>query len=248
MNNQINLLEKLGLSQKEAKLYLVSLEAGPATIAKLAQKSGLKRGTIYEFLDEMLEKGLLEVIIYGKRRLYRGVEPKKLEKIIDRQKEILNSLLPDLALLTSNSQEKPKIRFYEGKSGILAAYYEILDLPSKSEVLGFSTFEGIYKIFPENSINNYIQRRVVKNIRQKLIMPSDKFGENHIADNVNELRETILIPKEKFPITNEINIYQNKVAIISLGEEKVGVIIESKQIADTQRAIFNLLWDSLRKN
>lgn len=248
MDNPLNLLQKLGLSQKEAKLYLVSLEAGPATIAKLAHNSGLKRGTIYEFLGEMLEKGLLEVTISGKRRLYSGTPPKKLEKIIDRQKEILNSLLPDLSLLSSNSQEKPKIRFYEGRSGILSAYYEILNIPNGSEVLGFSTFESVYKIFTENSISNYIQRRVAKKIRQKLIMPSDKFGHNHIDNNEKELRETIMIPKEKFPITNEINIYQNKVAIISLGEEKVGVIIESKQVADTQRAIFNLLWNSLKNS
>ncbi|MDD5464143.1 MAG: helix-turn-helix domain-containing protein, partial [Candidatus Moranbacteria bacterium] len=113
MNSQLNQLQKLGLSQKEARLYLVALETGPSTVAKLAQKSGLKRGTIYEFLGEMLEKGLLEVNILGKRKLYAGVEPKKLHKIIDRQKEILESLLPNLSLLSSNSSTKPKIKLFE---------------------------------------------------------------------------------------------------------------------------------------
>ncbi len=130
-------LQKLGLSQKEARLYLVALENGPATIAKLAQKSGLKRGTIYEFLTEMLEKGLLEVSISGKRKLYASVQPQKLKKIIDRQKEILDNLIPDLSMLTSTSPAKPKIKFYEGKEGLVAAYYEMLDLPNGSEVLGF---------------------------------------------------------------------------------------------------------------
>ncbi len=80
-NQQLNQLKKLGLSEKEARLYLVALETGPTTIAKLAQKSGVKRGTIYEFLDEMIEKGLLEITITGKRKLYSGVEPKKLQKV-----------------------------------------------------------------------------------------------------------------------------------------------------------------------
>jgi HTH-type transcriptional regulator, sugar sensing transcriptional regulator len=246
MNNYINLLGKLGLSPKEARLYLISLETGPTSIVKLAQKSGVKRGTIYEFLEEMIEKGLMEIIISGKRRLYRGTDPKNLQKIVDRQKEILDSLVPDLSLLVPDTLEKPKIRFFEGKSGLMAAYYEMLDIPNDSEVVGYTTFEGVYKIFSESAIKSYINRRVVKKIKQKLIIPTDEFMENHISENKNELRETIMVPKKKFPITNEINIYENKVAIFSLGEEKIGVIIDSKQIADTQRAIFNLLWDCLK--
>ena len=246
MEKPLSQLQKLGLSQKEARLYLVALENGPATIAKLAQKSGLKRGTIYEFLAEMLEKGLLEVSISGKRKLYASVQPQKLKKIIDRQKEILDNLIPDLSLLTSTSPAKPKIKFYEGKEGLVTAYYEILDIPNGSEVLGFATFQGIYKLFSESAIKTYIKKRVAKKIKQKLIMPTDEYAHNHLNDIKRELRQTLMIPKDKFSITNEINIYQDKVAIISLGEEKVGVIIESKQIADTQRAIFNLLWDNLR--
>lgn len=226
---------------------MIALENGPATIAKLAQKSGLKRGTIYEFLGEMLEKGLLEMTILGKRKLYTGVEPKKLQKIIERQKEILENLIPDLSLLTAGCSAKPKIKFYEGKEGLLKAYYEILDLPVGSEVLGFATFEGIYNLFPKSAVDSYIKKRVAKRIKEKLIIPSDEFAQNHSADNKNEMRETIMIPKNKFSISSEINIYQNKVAITSLGEEKVAVIIESQQMADTQRAIFNLLWSSLRK-
>ncbi|EKE12103.1 MAG: Transcriptional regulator, TrmB [uncultured bacterium] len=247
MSSQINSLEKLGLSKKEARLYLISLETGPATVAKLAQKSGLKRGTIYEFLGEMVEKGLLEVSISGKRKLYSGTEPKKLQKIIDRQKDILESLLPDLSLLTSTGPNKPKIKFYEGKEGILKAYYEILDLPDGSEVIGFATLGEIYKIFTRSDVDKYVKKRAAKRIKEKLIMPTDEYSESHSQDNKKEWRETLLIPRSKFFITNEINVYQNKVAIVSLGEEKVAVIIESQQIADTQRAIFNLIWNNLRK-
>lgn len=226
---------------------MISLETGPATVAKLAQKSGLKRGTIYEFLGEMIEKGILEIFISGKRKLYSGVAPKKLHKIIDRQKEILENLLPDLSLLTVGASSKPKIKFYEGREGMLKIYYEILDLPEGSEVLGFATYEGIHKLFPKNEIDRYIKKRAAKKIRQKLIVPTDQYIEQRVVDNKKELRETIMIPKNKFSISSEINIYQNKVAIVSLGEEKMGVIIESNQIADMQRAIFNLLWNALKK-
>ncbi len=48
-------------------------------------------------------------------------------------------------------------------------------------------------------------------------MPTDEYAHNHLNDNKRELRQTLMIPKDKFSITNEINIYQDKVAIISLG-------------------------------
>ncbi|KKP97314.1 MAG: Transcriptional regulator, TrmB [Candidatus Moranbacteria bacterium GW2011_GWE1_36_7] len=248
MSNQLNQLQKLGLSQKEARLYLVSLETGPATVAKLAQKSGLKRGTIYEFLGEMLEQGLLEMTISGKRKFYVGVEPKKLNKIIDRQKEILENLLPDLSLLTIGSSAKPKIRFYEGREGMLSVFYDVLDLPENSEVLGFATYEGIHKLFSKKEIDVYIQKRAEKKIHQKLIVPTDEYIEQRVSDNKKELREIIMIPRKSFQIKSDISIYQNKVAIVSLADEQVGVIIESSQVADTQRAIFNLLWSSLKKS
>ncbi|MDD5396910.1 MAG: helix-turn-helix domain-containing protein [Candidatus Moranbacteria bacterium] len=247
MNQQLNQLKKLGLSQKEAQLYLVALETGPSTVARLAQKSGLKRGTIYEFLGEMLEKGILEMSISGKRKLYAAVEPKKLSKIIDRQKEILENLLPDLSLLTIGSSAKPKIKFYEGREGMLSVFYDIFELPEGGEILGFATYEGIHNLFSKNEIDAYIKKRAAKKIRQKLIVPTDEHIEQRVSDNKKELRETIMIPRKNFLIKSDISIYQNKVAIVSLAEEQVGVIIESSQIADTQRAIFNLLWNSLRK-
>lgn len=248
LNSQSIQLQKLGLSKKEAQLYLISLETGPATIAKLAQKSGLKRGTIYEFLGEMIEKGILEITISGKRKLYSGVEPKKLNKIIERQKAILDNLIPDLSMMAIGSSEKPRIKFYEGKDAILSVYYEILDLPIGTEVVGFATFEGIHKLYSQKIIDSYIKKRAERKIKQKLIVPSDEYAQIHSAENKKEARETIMIPKEKFNINNEVNIYQNKVVITSLGEENVAVVIESKQIADSQRAIFNLLWYSLKKN
>jgi len=51
-----------------------------------------------------------------------------------------------------------------------------------------------------------------------------------------------LVSPEKFDFTNEINIYDDKVAIISFKNELIGMIIESTEIANSQRAIFNMCW------
>ena len=66
-----------------------------------------------------------------------------------------------------------------------------------------------------------------------------------IKKNYREIR---LVPPSEFSFANEINIYDDKVAIISFGKDKtvLGMIIESAEIADTQRAIFMMAWEFAR--
>ena len=245
MNNQIILLKQLGLNEKEAKVYLAALEYGPTTLTKIANKSGIKRTSIYDFIDDMVARGLIISTVLGRRALYAATEPEHLGKLIEKQKEVLSSLIPELSMYKRGS-EKPRIRFYEGKQGVVYVYNEVLKLPSGSEVVGYATFDSIYKIYSKEEIDEYIKARVKKGISQRLIMPNDQCAINHIDKDKNELRENIMIPLKDFPITNEINIFENKVMIVSLGEEKVGVIIESQQIADTQKIIFDYFWKTLR--
>jgi hypothetical protein len=74
------------------------------------------------------------------------------------------------------------------------------------------------------------------------IFCSDDTGLTFKKRGVSELREVHLVPKDKFPFKNEINIYDDKVAIIS-HQDEIGVIIQNQNIADTQRAIFNLAFE-----
>lgn len=246
MANQIQLLKQLGLSEKEARLYLVALESGPTTILKLAQKCGVKRSTLYEYIGSMIERGILEVTFSGKRKLYSGAEPKKLRKLLERQEEVLDILIPDLSLMISKSPQRPKIRFYEGVEGIKQVLDDTLNQPAGSELVGYASFGAAFEALTPTYYKNYIKRRVAKKIYGRGIASSDEFAKPHIDANKKELREAIVLNKKIFPISIEMNIYQNKTAIMSFGDEKVGIIIESQQIADNQRAIFENFWKALK--
>jgi hypothetical protein len=62
------------------------------------------------------------------------------------------------------------------------------------------------------------------------------------------MREIRLVPANEFDFTNEINIYDHKVAICSFDSglpgdgDMFGIIIESKEVAETQRQIFEMAW------
>lgn len=247
MKNQIIILKQLGFNENEAKFYLASLEYGPTTILKLAKKTSLQRSTIYEFLENLIEKGLIEVVISGKRKLYKGAEPIKLKKILEKQQELLDSIIPELSLLTNQGLQRPKVMFYEGFEGIKKIYEDTLDQPEGSEFVAFTSLEDTYKVMPESYKKSYLKRRANKKIFVRVIVKEDAFSKDYVGANKKEYRETIAVKKELYPLSNEINIYQNKVGILSFGDEKIGIIIESKQIADSMRAIFNALWLSLKK-
>ena len=54
-----------------------------------------------------------------------------------------------------------------------------------------------------------------------------------------------LISKNKFK--SNVFIYGDKVAFISVVNEPVGIIIQNKLIADTQKQVFEVLWNAAER-
>lgn len=247
MQKTVQLLKTLGLDEREAKTYLTSLEIGPSTIAYLAKKTGVKRTSLYVYIQDMISRGLISIVISGKRKLYTALEPKGLEALIQKQKEAVEILVPELLLLSKKNPEKPRIRFYEKEEGLKHLFNESLNQVHGSEIICYSNYEEYYKVFDEKFTNEYIARQIAKEISVRTILTENKlFTDTTKKESRNELRETITVPYEKLPITIEMHIYDNKLAIMSFGNEKIGVLIESSQIVNAQRAIFNLLWEKLK--
>ena len=124
--------------------------------------------------------------------------------------------------------------------------YDTLNQEQNSEILYFTSYSEAKNTLSPTFLKKYLKKRLSKNITAKGIIPDEKEFKIFQKNNKKELRESIIIPQKDFPMKNQILIYQNKVAIISYGQEKVALIIESKQINDSQKAIFNLLWNILK--
>jgi hypothetical protein len=83
---------------------------------------------------------------------------------------------------------------------------------------------------------------VEKNIRIRGIYKESILGKKYMDKNQEQLREVKLLPAKDFPLSNEIDIYKNKVTIANYGTEMFGMLIESEEIARAQKAIFELAW------
>ncbi|OGF83378.1 hypothetical protein A3E63_02660 [Candidatus Giovannonibacteria bacterium RIFCSPHIGHO2_12_FULL_45_19] len=244
-------LKKIGLSENEARVYLALLELGSETAQEIAKKAAVKRATTYVQLEALMKKGLVTSFEKGKKSYFRAEDPEHLIKIAEREKKMateresaLEEILPGLGKLYISSGERPRVRFFEGVEGLRTMQDEFLKTKEK-EALGFSSADDILRIFPSHPAE-YSPRRVRRGIHSKLIYTSSR-GKILKKQDDELLREARYIPADKFPFTCDVAVYGNRVAISALRKNPIGVIIESEEIADSLKTIFNLAWEATEK-
>ena len=101
----IHNLEKLGLTENEAKAYVGLVSLGEATAREIHDLTNVPRAKVYEILKMLAKKGYLEVR-QGSPTYFRAVDPKKV--IGEIREEFLNCAIETLDQLNELSYELPK--------------------------------------------------------------------------------------------------------------------------------------------
>ena len=235
----LSLLLGAGLNEKEAHLYLAGLELGETSLQKLAKEANIKRPTAYDVMRGLEEKGLFSQSIRDKKRYFIAEDPETVLMLSKTREEALAKALPDLKLLLQTGSRKPRVKFYDGVEGLKAMYWDTLE--SKGTILVYGSIDDMWYAMPRDFIKDYVKERAKRKINIRGLVPNTADAQEYVKRDKEEMRHLILIPKDRFIFSNEINNYNNKVAIFSF-PEKIGVIIESEKIAETQRSIFELAW------
>jgi len=235
-------LVDLGFEEKEAKLYLAALELGEGTVAQIAEKADVNRATTYFIAQALKQKGLLASSLKKKKKLLVAAGPEKLDELLDQRKSVLQKILPELRGLEKFGYARPKITYYEGERGIVTVYMD--NLNAKGEILTIAGADTFHTVVLKH-VPDYIQRRVMKKISLKMVVPDLPEMMRWRTQDISELRQTKLVPHEQFPFKVHIDIYNDKVAITSV-IEKLGLIIQSQSVADTLRSFFGLTWSMMK--
>ena len=249
MNKEINkTLQEVGLTKEETSVYLAGLELGEDSVQNIAKKAGIKRPTAYLVINALIEKGLFYQTFKGKKRYFGAQNPKDLEINLKRKELELAKIMPELNSIYNTLESKPKVRFYEGVAGAMAVYNDMLDsTPKNGEMLSFAGIKNFFETFPKEFAAEYFARRVKKNIRPRIIALDSAESRQWLKDADKEMRDILLISEDKFNFSGDIEIYGDKVALISYKENFMTIVIESQEIASMHRSMFNLIWSSLKK-
>src|SRR3989338_8026582 len=133
----ITQLQRLGLSENEAKIYMAMLELGSATVLEISAKAEVNRPTTYVQIESLKRMGLASTQTKGKKQLFIAESPEQIEFMIERQKgELEHKNLFNL------SDSKPQVRFFEGKEGLIKMQDELIRVNPK-EVVGFAATGAI---------------------------------------------------------------------------------------------------------
>ncbi len=253
----IKTLQNLGLTDKEAKIYLANLEIGTNPVSEIGKKAKINRVTTYDILEKLVKKGMVNYIIKRDIKYFSAIDPELVANEFKRRAGELYDVLPELKRLHGETSQ-PKVQHFEGLEGVKNIYIQLLaemkrnidaaeDNPSTRkledmQILNFSNYGIIKRLWPAYD-EEVIHKRTNISIITKCINPDDEQGNTLKSKDKQYLRETRLVSIEKYDFNNEILIYGNKVAIISFKENATGVMIEDAEIAETQRTIFNMVWE-----
>lgn len=241
-------LQQLGLSDKEARVYLAALELGSATVQELSRKAGVRRPTAYVAVEALIKHGLLSSHERAKKHYFAPTLPDRLLSLLEQEeqgfhvkKEALRALLPALRGLFAGS-ERPVVQFFEGKAGILALYDDFL-LASKGDFVEVADIDGFNQTFSDEERAVYRKKLTQKKIHMRGIVTSMKGPPRHVPP-YSEVR---FVEKKLFPLAGDIAAYGDKLALTVWNPKPIGVLIESKQAAQTFRVVFEFMWDALKR-
>jgi sugar-specific transcriptional regulator TrmB len=241
-----DLFEQLGFSDHEEKVYRYLLQNGAASIRQIAGDTGVNRGTVYEALKGLCDRGLAAHSEKKQKQQFSAEDPAVLKTLFKEEQDRLAGIkkelaksLPDLAVLYQAKHESPVIKIHEGHTGTKFILEDVLRTMENET-------DKTYRVYSAANIREYLyynftsfsERRIKQGVKAKVIA----VGAGGETRGLDERRW--IIAKRGAPAY--VIIYGKKMAIISLSEGRPhSVLIEDTGLADIQKLVFDSLWEKL---
>lgn len=239
MENLEKIIEEVGLNEHEAKIYLTLLKQGQSVISDISKHSGIKRATVYQYIDDLVVRDIIRKTVKGKRTMYYPEDPKKLLTIVEKKQKMIKKVFPELEQLYLHSSSKPVVRFYEGKEGMRSVYREMTNTP-KTLWSMFST-DRYFKVFNEKDGVEFTENIYQSGGQLKDLVQDTSLGREYIKEKWGgENAVSKLLPKD-FDFSIDLLISGDNVAMISF-DNLIAVVIENKGIAELQMNLLKFIW------
>lgn len=243
-------LQNIGLSEKEAAVYIMLIQVDDASVIDIAKKTNINRTTVYIVLESLEKKGLVSETTLGKKTHYQAEPPERLETYVQRQKVTLDEyskrlvdVIPQIKGIQRETGVRPIVKLYEGKEGIISLNEELYENDDEggTAYLIYSS-DLLDSVFSKDDRAKYKKVRLQKNVKTKVLYNSSKTD-----IPTDETGERVKIDEKKYPVTCDISVYKDRVRIGILGKKLSGIFIRSQDFADTLRSLFNFALDSTKK-
>lgn len=239
-------LQDVGLSEKEAKVYLASLELGEATAQQIAAKAIVNRPTTYIMIESLAKRGLMSSVIRGKKRFYCAEPPEKIVNYLERkatevQRAITGAQSTITRIKNNYSTSRPYVRVFEGKEGLKSLISDI-KLSKPKKIVEITDADAMENILTYLDLRDF-RLQLGRTVKDGFVF----YSGNKLAtkDPASKYKTFPNIVKKKLPIKfsnfkSNIGIYGNKIALVTFDEQMHSVIIESPYLKKTMEILFEL--------
>lgn len=230
-------LKELGLTDNEVRIYLLLLKQGMMNPSEISQKLGLHRGYIYDALERMQEKEVVNSILKANKKHYQATSPENIVELLRLKLENFQKIVPDLKKIMEITKEDTKVELHKGRRVYRTLLKDMMaakKIREEALLIGVDEDTLINEVEPIY-LKQYLNYIKIKNIKERIII---KKGSRRLKYKNLEYREL----DEKYIGKTAQIIYGNKVAIFILGIPYYLIVIENKEVVDTYRRQFELLW------
>lgn len=239
------ILEELGLSPNEARIYEGLIEIGQSSVPEISVKTHIHKRNIYDTIPRLLQKGLIYQITGTKENRYAPVEPDKLVDLIEEKQTKLSTILPALNKQFKKTSAKEAVYVYKGVEGFKNYLRNILEVGEDVYFIGAKGgwFDPQLQIF----IKKFLNGAKKKGIKYHHIF------DNEIKSLAPELLPQLGKPRKFLPkqysTTGAIDIFGDHIVTFSgltvknITDDVTLVVIVNKELADCYRTWFKFIWD-----
>lgn len=232
-------LRKLGLKEKEVRVYLAGLELGPSSVKKIAENAKIARPTTYEIIKTLEKKGLFAEAEQKKKRYFAAQSPERILGILRIQKREIEEKEREFIRIIATLEAKylkGEIGAYKGREA-LKTLEENLSFTSSPEIFLLSSRIDQKEIKKREAIYQEIKKRLGK-IEVKEIYPKK------VISKFPQVQRKIL---PSLDLKGTLIIFDNAIFLPDKKTPQVieGFLIENQLIVELLKSVFLSFWNSI---
>jgi len=245
----LHILEEIGMTKGEAKVYLSLFSLGLTTTGPIVRESGVSASKVYKVLERLAQKGLVSHVVKNRTKFFQAADPERLldflelrEKKIALEKKSLEKLIPELKKKRGSLSKAQSVEVFEGIEGIKTARTKLMNELEKGDqvnILGVSkesqtTLKGFW--------TQGTKVRIKKGVKSRMLF--DRTAPEKFVKESNSLPLTnakFLSPE--FISPSWFVVGQNFVQLGVQSEKHVSILIRNEKISESFRQYFDSLWN-----
>lgn len=235
-------LQSVGLSTKEAQVYLALLPRHDVGSSKIISATGLHGQFVYDALERLEKLGLAKHVIQNGRKKFSANPPLRLLSIVEEKRLAAQSIARQLQERFSRKHEQD-FEVFQGETAFMMHQYDMMErVPENSEVVAIcGPTENFLNTLGETESEEFEKLRVRRGIRVRYIGMESMRPRLAEARKWRKLWEYRIFPGTSTGLV-DTDIWPDNLTFNIFGDPVLSFTITNKAVAEGYKEFFESLW------